>query len=123
MKPAGKLFAIWGLLFEAIFFVSLPYSIIGILDAFTSMAASGSAELSAIAPQLSNALYPLRFTFPIAAAGDLFLLIALFKFQYRSRWFLCAMWFLSVLWLPRFPIGTGMGIISIIRLRKMKQTG
>ncbi len=44
------------------------------------------------------------------------MLIALFKFKYKARWFFWFLTGLSILMLPRFPAGTIIGISLLVYL-------
>ena len=116
MKLTGKVFAICGVIIELILIISVIYSISMICNTFSSAAESGTTELSAMAPQLSATLYPMRITLSLSLLGDIFLLLALFKYKYKPTWFIRVMWIISFIWLIRVPVGTVLGIVTIRHL-------
>jgi hypothetical protein len=120
-ETKGKQLAIWGLILQLGFVVGVGGTVIGVMHAFSRMAADGTAQLSDVAPGISTALHSTVAGMLISMVGSVLLLIALLGAKFRAPWFYRTMWVFGILWLINVPIGTVVGIIVIVHLVKHKE--
>ena len=120
-ETKGRQLAIWGLILQLGFLVGVGGTVVGVMRAFSRMAADGSAQLSDVAPGISTALHSTVAGMMISVVGAVLLLVALFGVRFRAKWFYQTMWVLGILWLVNVPIGTIAGIVVIIHLVNHKE--
>ena len=120
-KTKGKQLALWGLVLQLGFVVGVGGTVIGVMHAFSRMAADGTAQLSDVAPGISTALHSTVAGMLISMVGAVLLLIALLGAKFRATWFYRTMWVFGILWLFSVPIGTVAGIIVIVHLVNHKE--
>ena len=121
MNQKGRQLAIWGIVLQLGAVVALIGTVIGIVQAFSSLAGSDTTPSSALAEEIGKVLGPVAVGSVFGLIGIILILVALFRLRYRAPWFRTMLWVLSILWLMSFPIGTIVGVIVIVYLVKHKE--
>lgn len=119
-KETGKKLTILGLVLQAGFLAGFFLTLVGVMKAVSQTGNKEDVQLSELAPAISMALHPLSAGILASTLGSVFLLMALFGSKYRTPWFREVMWIFAFLWLIFFPIGTVVGIITMVFLKKHK---
>jgi flagellar motor component MotA len=88
-------------------------SVIGMISAFQTMGEGGMGKPEALAEDIHFALITTAIGLVVGLVGLILMLIALFKFKYKEKWFFWFLIVISILMLPRVPAGTiiGMGLL------------
>ena len=118
MNSNGKQLAIWGVVLQFGFLIGLAGTVIGMLRAFEKLAEENASQPEALTSGISLALYTTAGGMALSLIGTVLVLVALFGAKYRAAWFKTAMWILAILWLFSIPIGTILGVVTIIYLSK-----
>lgn len=116
MNTKGKKLAVTGVILQLGTLLGLIGYIIGMLSAFQKIGPEGVGDAEALANDISFALITTAIGLFIGLIGFVLMLIALFVFKYKAKWFLWLLSILSVLLIFRFPVGTIIGICLLAYL-------
>jgi hypothetical protein len=118
MAVRGKSLATWGVALHAGLLIGLV-SAIYVLTHTLSMSNAGTETVTdEMANNLATAMYLSIAGFLLALAGLILVLIALLSMRYRAAWFYKSVYVCAIIWLLRIPLGTVLGIILILFLRR-----
>lgn len=99
MNQKGRQLAIGGVVLQLGTVVGLIGTIIGMVRAFGRLAEPETAQPSALATDISIALYATAAGSVVALVGIILILVALFGVRYRAPWFRTVLCILSIPWL------------------------
>lgn len=116
MNIKGKNIAITGAILQLGTFFGIIGYIVAMLSAFQRMGAEGVGDSEALAGDISFALIATAIGLFMGLIGFIMMLIALFAFKYKAKWFLWLLAILSVLSIFRFPVGTITGTCLLVYL-------
>jgi hypothetical protein len=112
----GKRLAIAGLVLQLGPIIGFAATIIGMVRAFNKLASGGLGRPEALAEDIGLAIIGTAIGLSVGIVGLVLIFVALIKFKYRERWFYWVMMGMSMWWLVGFPVGTVLGILTVVYL-------
>ena len=120
-KSVGKMLAATGVLMQAVSVLALAWCV-GMMALAMRAAPEGVRESAEhVAAALGRIVLAMTMAGVISLSGWIMLAAALWSSRYRAPWFRRAATILSVLSLLNFPLGTILGIVVLLYLRKHRE--
>ncbi len=116
MHQQGKSLAVLGVFLQLALVVCGTMSVNHLIVAFQRTAATSSSSPESLAAGVQQASVISNVGFVLGILGGGLILLTLFRFRYRARWYYGALWPCACVWLLMFPIGTILGIAMMVYL-------
>ncbi len=117
----GRRTALWGAWLQLGPVFGLIGTVIGMLHTFYGISLGGEeSTTSIVATGIHMSLFTTQIGLAIGLVGTILLLVALFHYKFRARWFFWFMIIFSGLTLLAFPVGTIIAIFLLIYLIRNK---
>ena len=116
MHQQGKSLAVLGVSLQLALVVCGTISVNHLILAFQRTAATSSPSPESLAVEVQHASTFSAVGAVLGIVGMGLILLTLFRFRYRARWYYGVLWPCACVWLLMFPIGTILGIAMMVYL-------
>jgi biopolymer transport protein ExbB/TolQ len=121
MASNGKSLALCGTILQIGIVFGFVGTVVGMMRAFAKISETEKVQPATVAAEISIVFQATSIGMALAFVGFILILIALTGTKYRGRWFYRILWTISILWLLFFPIGTIVGIMTMLYLSRHSQ--